>query len=173
MKFQDCARAQGPLSWRPFEGELTKGSKLTRVPDGAPFGAPFYWALGGGRIRRWTAVAVVAGLSLVVVVVGSASANQVIRGRAVYYSNVYSGQTMACGRTYRPWKMVAAHRSLPCGTRLRVTNKANGRKVTVTVRDRGPYGDRARVLDVSRRAAKRLGFIRKGITRIRAVVLSN
>ncbi len=114
-----------------------------------------------------------AGLSLVFVVVGSASANQVIKGKAAYYSDIYIGQKMACGGTYRRWKMIAAHRSLPCGTRLRVTNKANGKKVIVTVRDRGPYGDSSIVLDVSHRAAKRLGFLRKGITRIRAVVLSN
>ena len=71
------------------------------------------------------------------------------------------------------WKMIAAHRHLPCGTRLRVTNKRNGKKVTVTVSDRGPYGDTSIKLDVSRRAARRLGFIHRGITRIRARVLSN
>ena len=89
------------------------------------------------------------------------------RGKALYYSDEYAGQSMACGRIYQPWKMVAAHRTLPCGTRLRVRNVANDRVVTVTVRDRGPYTD-GFVLDVSRRAARRLGFLRAGSATIRA-----
>lgn len=91
------------------------------------------------------------------------------RGKALYYSNAYAGQAMACGPNYQPWKMIAAHRSLPCGTKLRVRNVSNGNVVTVTVRDRGPYTD-GYVLDVSRRAAKRLGFISQGSARIRAVI---
>jgi rare lipoprotein A len=71
--------------------------------------------------------------------------------------------------------MVAAHRKLPCGTRLRVKNLRNGRVVRVTVRDRGPYGSRAyrrtHKLDVSRRAAKRLRFLRAGTARVKVTVL--
>jgi rare lipoprotein A len=118
-------------------------------------------------------VVLVAAMSFVFIIVGSAAANEVIKGKAVYYSNVYIGQTMACGGTYRKWKMITANRHLPCGTRLRVTNKRNGRKVTVRVKDRGPYGDTSIKLDLSRRAAKRLGFVHRGITRIRARILSN
>jgi rare lipoprotein A len=116
---------------------------------------------------------VVAVLSFVLVVVGSAGANQVITGRAVHYSNFYVGKTMACGGKYRRWKMITAQRHLPCGTRLRVTNLRNGKKVTVKVKDRGPYGDFSVKLDLSRRAAKRLGFLYRGVTRIKARVLSN
>jgi rare lipoprotein A len=112
-------------------------------------------------------------MSSALILVGAASASEVIRGKAVYYSNVYVGETMACGGTYRKWKMITAHRHLPCGTRLRVTNKRNGRKVTVRVADRGPFGDSSIKLDLSRRAAKRLGYLHRGITRIRARVLSN
>lgn len=104
-------------------------------------------------------------------VTGIAVATRVLWGRAVYYSNFYAGRRMACGRIYQPWKMVAAHRSLPCGSRLRVTNRANGRTVIVTVRDRGPYGDRRTILDVSRRAAIRLRFFRRGWARVRVTVL--
>lgn len=95
--------------------------------------------------------------------------HRVIKGRALYYSNEYAGDAMACGPKYQPWKMVAAHRRLPCGTELRVKNRANGKTVTVTVQDRGPYTD-GYVLDVSRRAARKLGFVNAGSTRIRAVV---
>jgi rare lipoprotein A len=115
----------------------------------------------------------VAVMSLIFIVVGSASANLVITGKAVYYSDAYIGKRMACGGRYRRWKMITAHRHLPCGTRLRVTNLRNGHKVTVRVEDRGPYGDSNIKLDVSRRAARRLGFLRRGVTSIRARVLSN
>lgn len=91
------------------------------------------------------------------------------RGKALYYSDRYAGDAMACGPKYQPWKMVAAHRSLPCGTELRVRNVANGKAVTVTVRDRGPYTD-GFVLDVSRRAAEKLGFISQGSAKIRAII---
>lgn len=92
------------------------------------------------------------------------------KSKALYYSNRFSGSTMACGGEYRPWKMVAAHRRLPCGTKLRVRNLKNGETVTVTVRDRGPFGTKAK-LDVSRRAAKRLGFYGDGRTTVRARIL--
>lgn len=97
--------------------------------------------------------------------------HRVLKGEAIYYSDAYSGDPMACGPKYRPWKMVAAHRTLPCGTRLRVKNKANGKVVTVTVQDRGPFGDSNTILDLSRKAARRLDFISAGRTRVRAVVL--
>jgi rare lipoprotein A len=115
--------------------------------------------------------AVVLACALVIAITAVAYAHhRVIRGKAVYYSNSYAGDTMACGGAYQPWKMVAAHRRLRCGTRLRVKNLANGRSVTVTVRDRGPYNNDY-VLDLSRRAARRLGYVRRGWTRVRAVVL--
>jgi rare lipoprotein A len=91
------------------------------------------------------------------------------RGKVLYYSDGYAVDAMACGPKYQPWKMVAAHRSLPCGTELRVRNVANGKVVTVTVQDRGPYTD-GFVLDVSRRAARKLGFISQGSAKIRAVI---
>ncbi|MFN2388243.1 MAG: septal ring lytic transglycosylase RlpA family protein [Actinomycetota bacterium] len=114
----------------------------------------------------------VASLALVLTLTdGAVAHHRVLRGGAHYYSDALSGSPMACGGTYRPWKMVAAHRTLPCGTRLRVKNRANGRVVTVTVRDRGPFGDDAYILDVSRRAAKRLRFYDAGSARIRAAIL--
>ncbi len=111
-------------------------------------------------------------LCLVALVIASPAVvahHRVIKGRALYYSDAYAGDAMACGPTYQPWKMVAAHRKLPCGTKLRVRNRGNGRTVTVTVQDRGPYTD-GYVLDLSRRAARKLGFLSQGSARIRAVV---
>lgn len=61
--------------------------------------------------------------------------------------------------------MTAAHRSLPFGTRIKVTNRDNGRTVVVRINDRGPF-IRGRMLDLSRAAAQRLGFVRSGHTSV-------
>lgn len=96
---------------------------------------------------------------------------KVLWGEAVYYANRYEGQTMACGGRYRARKMVAAHRTLPCGTRLRVRSRATGKEVIVTVKDRGPFGDPGTILDLSRRAAGLLGYIRAGRAPVRAQII--
>lgn len=111
-------------------------------------------------------------LALVLLARGASAGSHIVKGKAVYYSNDLKGHAMACGGRYRPAKMVAAHRNLPCGTKLRVTNRANGKVVTVTVKDRGPYGDKSTVLDLSRRAARKLGYYDDGSARIRGVVKS-
>ncbi len=67
-------------------------------------------------------------------------------------------------------KLTAAHRTLPFGTRLRVTNVENGRSAVVRVNDRGPTVN-ARVLDVSLAAAKALGMTGAGVTKVEIVVL--
>ncbi|MGH7681385.1 MAG: septal ring lytic transglycosylase RlpA family protein, partial [Candidatus Eiseniibacteriota bacterium] len=67
--------------------------------------------------------------------------------------------------------LIAAHRTLPFGTRVRVTNLSNGRSVVVTIRDRGP-SIRRRVIDLSGRAARELGFVREGVTQVRVEVIS-
>jgi rare lipoprotein A len=121
-------------------------------------------------MRKWLLM-IGASLAIAAFTVGALAHHRVIWGKAVYYADHYAGDTMACGGKYQTWKMVAAHRKLPCGTRLRVKNRANGRKVTVTVRDRGPYGDDSIKLDLSKRAARRLGYLRQGVAKIKAVVL--
>jgi hypothetical protein len=78
-------------------------------------------------------------------------------GMAAYYSGRGAGLT-------------AAHKTLPFGTRLRVTNLKTGRSVIVTVNDRGPF-NRGRVLDLCTRAARALGMMDQGVARIRADVL--
>ncbi len=120
-------------------------------------------------MRPFFATAVVA-----IVAVGSAPStaqHRVWKGEAIYYSDEFAGETMACGGEYRPRKMVAAHRKLPCGTKIRVRNRANGRSVIVTVRDRGPYGDKRTIVDVSRRAARKLRFFDEGRAKVRVRVV--
>jgi peptidoglycan lytic transglycosylase len=89
-------------------------------------------------------------------------------GIAAYYSSDYSGKT-ACGERYDPKKYTAAHRSLPFGTRLRVTDPKSHRSVTVVVNDRGPF-TKGRVLDLSLAAAKALRMMDRGLMKVTAVV---
>lgn len=75
----------------------------------------------------------------------------------------------ANGEQFNPGELTAAHRTLPFGTRLRVTNVATGQSVTVRVNDRGPFIP-GRVIDVSRSAAEELGMIDRGITKVKLEV---
>ena len=83
-------------------------------------------------------------------------------GVASYMAERYNGQRTASGSIYDDGKLVAAHATLPFGTHVRVTNVTNGRSVIVTIVDRGPYR-KGRVIDVSRRAARDLGFLSDGV----------
>ena len=89
-------------------------------------------------------------------------------GIAAYYSTDYSGRT-ARGDRYDPAKFTAAHRSLPFGTRLRVTDPRSKRSVVVVVNDRGPF-TKGRVLDLSLAAAKALNMTGRGLLNVTAVV---
>ena len=89
-------------------------------------------------------------------------------GIAAYYSTDYSGRT-ARGDRYDPAKFTAAHRSLPFGTRLRVTDPRSNRSVVVVVNDRGPF-TKGRVLDLSLAAAKALNMTGRGLLNVTAVV---
>lgn len=87
-------------------------------------------------------------------------------GLASWYGRPYHGRRTASGQVYDMYRMTAAHRSLPFGSRIRVTNMRNGRSVVLTVNDRGPFV-RRRIVDVSYRAARELGFARRGLARVR------
>ena len=84
-------------------------------------------------------------------------------GKASWYK---LGGTTASGERANPNQLTAAHRSLPFGTLVDVTNLANGKTVTVRINDRGPFA-KGRVIDVTWAAAKELGFVRRGITRVK------
>jgi rare lipoprotein A len=75
----------------------------------------------------------------------------------------------ASGEQFNPSELTAAHRTLPFGTRLRVTNIASGRSVTVRINDRGPFVP-GRVIDVSHSAAEELGMIDRGISKVKLEV---
>jgi rare lipoprotein A len=82
----------------------------------------------------------------------------------------YVDRRTASGEHYRAGALTAAHRTLPFGTRVRVTNLHNSRSVIVRITDRGPY-KKKRVIDVSRAAASELGMIHSGVARVRLEIL--
>jgi rare lipoprotein A len=85
------------------------------------------------------------------------SGPQTETGLAAVYSDVLNGRTTASGKVYDKTQLTAAHKTLPFGTRVRVTNAKNGKSVELTITDRGPV-QQGRILDISRAAAKRLGI---------------
>ena len=91
-------------------------------------------------------------------------------GLASWYGPFFHGRLTACGEVFDQHALTAAHRSLPFGTKIAVTNLETGCSVVLRVNDRGPYHGR-RILDCSRAAAEALGFVDKGVTRIRWVVV--
>lgn len=82
-------------------------------------------------------------------------------GMASYYGDAHAGNRTASGERFDPNGMTAAHRSLPFGTKLRVTDPSTGRSVIVRVNDRGPF-HKSRLLDLSEGAARELGIVRRG-----------
>jgi rare lipoprotein A len=92
------------------------------------------------------------------------------QGEASYYGNELAGNRTASGERFNPSALTAAHRSLPLGTKLRVTNKANGRSVLVRVNDRGPFA-RSRVLDLSLAAAREIRMVGAGKAQVTLEVL--
>jgi rare lipoprotein A (peptidoglycan hydrolase) len=101
----------------------------------------------------------------------AAPALAVLTGQAAYYSDSLAGRPTASGEIYDPRAFTAAHRTLPFGTVLRVVSVAGGPSVYVRVNDRGPFGDAARVVDLSRAAAERLGMLRAGVIPVRIEVV--
>jgi rare lipoprotein A len=93
------------------------------------------------------------------------------RGFATFYGQEQHGGPTASGERFDMRKLTAAHRTLPIGTRVRVTNTRNGRSVEVRINDRGPYGNRGRIIDLSEAAARRLDMIDAGVVPVTVEVL--
>ena len=93
-------------------------------------------------------------------------------GYASWYGPGFYHRRTASGEIFNPREMAAAHRTLPLGTRVRVTNLDNGRRVVVRINDRGPY-KKNRVIDVTPAVARRLDFKRDGLTKVRIDVLKH
>jgi rare lipoprotein A len=93
-------------------------------------------------------------------------------GKASWYGDAHHGKKTASGERYDMTELTAAHRSLPLGTRVRVTNVDNNRSVVVRINDRGPFV-RGRIIDLSRAAARELGPLGAGLFSVRLEVLED
>ncbi|MFM7543369.1 MAG: septal ring lytic transglycosylase RlpA family protein [Ignavibacteria bacterium] len=93
-----------------------------------------------------------------------------VKGKASYYGSEFNGRKTANGEIYDETAMTAAHRTLPFGTVLRVTNIRNGLSVIVRINDRGPFHP-DRVLDLSKAAAEELDLIKYGVTEIESEIV--
>lgn len=91
-------------------------------------------------------------------------------GVASYYASKFQGRPTASGEKYDEHKMTAAHNRLPFGTRIRVTNLRNKRSVIVRVNDRLHHRN-TRIVDLSKAAAAKLGYVSRGLTRVKVEVL--
>ncbi|MGB0694069.1 MAG: septal ring lytic transglycosylase RlpA family protein [Rhodospirillaceae bacterium] len=90
-------------------------------------------------------------------------------GEASWYGPNFHGKRTANGDIYDQWAMTAAHPTLPMPSQVTVTNLSNGRTVSLTINDRGPFASN-RIIDVSRAAARALGFEKQGTTRVRVTI---
>ena len=100
----------------------------------------------------------------------AATFGQVQTGIASFYADKFEGKPTASGEKYRHGKLTAAHKTLPFGTRVRVTNLSNNESVEVVINDRGPY-EKNRIIDLSKSAAEKLGFVNQGLADITLEVI--
>ncbi|MCP4443743.1 MAG: septal ring lytic transglycosylase RlpA family protein [Myxococcales bacterium] len=123
----------------------------------------FYWILG---------VCLISALSCGGKAPISKTPGSSATGKASWYGGKYHGRKTASGERFDKRALTAAHRTLPFGTKVRVTNLSNQKSVVVRITDRGPFGRRERIVDLSEAAAEMIGMKRAGVVRIRLEVLS-
>ena len=91
-------------------------------------------------------------------------------GLASYYGSEFHGKKTASGETFNQWDYTCAHRDLPFGTRIKVTNVKNNKSMVVRVNDRGPWV-RGRLIDLSFAAAKKIDMIAAGVIKVKIEIL--
>lgn len=132
-------------------------------------------------MRAVTAVALVAVVAVLAPACGAAPApvarvraarGEAQRGKATWYGAELHGHATASGEPFDMNALTAAHRTLPLGAIVRVTNLRNGRTVQVRINDRGPFGGKGRIIDLSRAAARKLRMIDAGVVEVELLVLS-
>lgn len=95
---------------------------------------------------------------------------KVEKGEASYYADKFHGRPTASGEKYNKKAFTAAHKTLPFGTKVRVTNLKNNKSVDVIINDRGPF-KAGRIIDLSRAAAEKIGLINNGVAKVTVEVL--
>jgi rare lipoprotein A len=113
------------------------------------------------RVARWGLLGVVLCTPLL-----AADDGHMGTGHASYYGREFMGSKTANGEKFNPNAMTAAHRTAAFGTKIRVTNLANGKDVVVRVNDRGPW-TKGRIIDISHAAAKQIGMLSSGTAKVR------
>ena len=91
-------------------------------------------------------------------------------GIASYYGSKFHKKRTANGEIFNMYKISAAHKTLPLGTKVRVINLKNGKSLTMKINDRGPFA-KGRIIDLSYKAAQKLGFVNQGTTKVRIEVI--
>jgi rare lipoprotein A len=154
-----------------------------RLPHGPARPRRFLWRArlphGPARPRRFLWRALVVASLIVLVACGQAhkpapkrvGTGDVQQGMATWYGGKHHGGPTASGERFDKNAMTAAHLTLRMNTRVRVTNKRNGRSVIVRINDRGPYGNKSRIIDLSEAAARVLGMIDAGVVPVTLEVL--
>lgn len=120
------------------------------------------------KLNRMLKTILKAGLILTLLLVGTTATfarNYKTQGKASYYADFFDGRLTSNGEIFSQDSLTCAHRTLPFGTYLKVTNPKNNQEVIVRVNDRGPFID-GRVIDLSRAAAEQLDMIHAGVVRV-------
>ena len=179
------ARPAPPGRLRSLRARLRASRRRTRLAVGVaavasafalwPDPAPEPVALGAGRAGVHSAAAVstpaaVAERAAPPAPDAAPSGDSIGGGEASYYADDLAGRPTASGEPHEPEALTAAHRSLPLGTRIRVTNLRTDESVVVRVNDRGPFAEH-RVVDLSKAAARKIGMLRRGTARVRLELL--
>ena len=97
-----------------------------------------------------------------------------MKGICVYYNDKFQGHALASGEKYDKEALTAAHKTLPFGTMVKVTNLGNNKSVVVRVNDRGPHGgSKAKIIEITSRAAKEIDMIKKGKVEVQIEVVES
>ena len=124
-------------------------------------------------VTRFKLLVILGGLCLATTIVSAQSSSaQTQTGTAVYYGDYFQGRPVANGEIFDQDRLTAAHNGYAFGTQVRVTNLTNDRSVVVTINDR-MRSDSRELIDVTRRAAQELDFIREGRIEVRLEVVSD
>lgn len=101
-------------------------------------------------------------LSSLLLLIASCTPKLSQTGKASFYADKFNGRKTASGETFRNSKKIAAHKTLPFGTKVKVTNLKNGRSVKVRIADRGPFVA-GRIIDLSQKAARKIDMDKEGV----------
>lgn len=153
----------------PASSALAEG-RLVKLPGAEPITAPVVAEAPTAAIAPPAALAPVPAAPLAGAIQPVEQEFETIgTGMASFYGRELAGNRTASGDRFDPTQLTAAHRTLPLGSQVRVTNPANGQSVIVTVNDRGPFHSN-RLIDLSKAAADKIGISRAGSGKVEIAV---